>query len=63
MEHPDLGEAAARIIADGDGLADVAGERRAGVAQALEVDAASAPDRRGGVQVGIPICRGLADER
>ena len=38
VEHPDLGQVA-RVVADGDGLADIRGQHRINVAQALEVDA------------------------
>ncbi len=64
VEHSDLGQVA-RIVADGDGLADVAGERRAGVAQALEVDAVAPNDTQPGVhdQQQIELLQALGQPR
>jgi hypothetical protein len=49
VEDPDLGQVA-RVVADGDRLADEAGERRGDVAQALEADAVAPHAPRLGVQ-------------
>ena len=38
VEHPDFGQVA-RIVADGDGLADIGGQDRIDVAQSLEMNA------------------------
>ena len=64
VEHPHLGQVA-RVVAQGDGLADVAGERRAGVAQALEADAVAPDHARLGVhdQQQIQILQALGQTR
>ncbi len=49
VEQPDLGQVA-RVVADGDRLADEAGERRGDVAQALEADAVAPHATRLGMQ-------------
>jgi hypothetical protein len=49
VEQPDFGQVAG-VVADGDHLADEAGERRGNVAQALEADAVAPHATRLGMQ-------------
>ena len=49
VEQPDFGQVAG-VVADGDRLADEAGERRGDVAQALEADAVAPHATRLGMQ-------------